>query len=214
MYKQAKWLLPVIALYIITGCAQSEAGGEHINYEDTKKMVVDIIQTDDGKKAMQEIMSDGKMKEQLVLDQSMVSDTIKTTLTSDKGTDMLKKSYQDPKFAAAMGQSMKNENEQLLKDLMKDPEYRAMMIEVLKDPELEKEITNVLKSKEYRQHLQTVITETFESPLYQAKLQSLMQKSAAQMQSGKQGGGAGGGGGQESSGGTGAGGGGAGGGGQ
>ena len=58
---------------------------------------------------------------------------------------------------------MQKENEQLLKNLMNDPEYRGKMIEILKDPELEKEVTNLLKSNEYRDHVKQVVTETLKA---------------------------------------------------
>ena len=80
---------------------------------------------------------------------------------------------------------MQKETEKLMKGLMNDPEYRGMMIEVLHDPELEKELSDLLKSKEYRQHLQKIITETFESPLFQAKLQDIIIKSAKEIQTKK-----------------------------
>ena len=37
------------------------------DYEETKKMVVDILKTDDGKKAIQQVMSDEKMKSELIM---------------------------------------------------------------------------------------------------------------------------------------------------
>lgn len=186
-------LLPMLIL-LITGCAENQAGIKQMDYEETKKMVVDILKTDDGKKAIQEVMGDDSMKEKLIMDQAIVSDTIEKTLVSKKGTDFWKKSFEDPKFAESVAKSMRSEHEQLLKDLMKDPEYRGMMIEILQDPELEKELSTLLKSKEYREHLQKVMTETFESPLYQAKIQGILLKAAGEMKSG---GGEGGGGGQE-----------------
>jgi spore germination protein D len=170
---------------VISGCSQNEGGGGQLEYEETKKMVVDILKTDDGKKAIQEIMSDDKMKQELVMDQAIVSSTIEETLTSDKGAEFWKKSFEDPKFAESVAKSMKKENEQLLKDLMKDPEYQGMMIDVLKDPELEKQMTTILKSKEYREHLQKVMTETFESPLFKTKIQDILIKAAEETGAGK-----------------------------
>jgi spore germination protein D len=181
MKKMMKFVLPVTFLLLAAGCAPTESGGGQVDYEETKKMVVDILKTDDGKKAIQEVMGDDGMKEKLIMDQVIVSDTIEKTLTSDKGMEFWKKSFEDPKFAESMAKSMNKENELLLKNLMKDPEYRGMMIEVMKDPELEKELTTVLKSKEYREHLQKVITETFESPLFKAKLQDLIVKAAEEI---------------------------------
>ena len=75
---------------------------------------------------------------------------------------------------------------------MNDPEYRGMMIQVFKEPEIQKEMADALKSKEYRAHLQSVISETIESPLFKAKMQELLLKAAEETQgksSSKQGGG-------------------------
>ena len=181
MKKMMKFVLPAAFLLLAAGCAPTETGGGEVDYEETKKMVVDILKTDDGKKAIQEVMGDDGMKEKLIMDQPVVTDTIEKTLTSEKGMDFWKKSFEDPKFAESIAKSMKKENETLLKNLMKDPEYKGMMIEVMKDPELEKELTTVLKSKEYREHLQKVMSETFESPLFKAKLQALIVKAAEEL---------------------------------
>ena len=86
------------------------------------------------------------------------------------------------KFAEGIAKSMRTENEKLLKDLMKDPEYRGMMIEVFKEPEIQKEMADALKSKEYREHLQKVISETLESPLFKVKMQELLLKAAEETQ--------------------------------
>ncbi|WP_075980356.1 spore germination lipoprotein GerD [Bacillus massilinigeriensis] len=178
-----KFLLLILPTVMIsTGCAQGDLAAEQMDYEETKKMVVDILKTDDGKKAIQEVMKDDSMKEQLVMDQKVVSNTIQKTLTSDKGTEFWKKSFEDPKFADAMAKSMNKENEKLLKELMNDPEYRGKMIEILKDPELEKEVTTILKSKEYREHLQKVITETFNTPSFKTEIQGILMKAAQEAQ--------------------------------
>lgn len=169
--------LPFI-LFFTTSCAQDEASAGQLDYDETKKMVVDILKTDDGKKAIQDIMTDEKLRQELIMDQAIVTETIKTTLTSEDGTAFWKKNFEDPKFAEAMAKSLQAEHEKLMKNLMNDPEYRKKLIEVMKDPELETELSNVLKSNEYREHLKTVITETMESPLYQTKMQELLQKAS------------------------------------
>jgi spore germination protein D len=177
-------LLPIMVFLSSCGATDSGNGGQ-IDYEQTKKMVVDILKTDDGKKAIQELMADESMKEKLVMDQKVVSDTIEQTLTTDKAIEFWKKTFSDSKFAAGVAKNMRAENEKILKDLMNDPEYRAMMIEVFKEPEMQKELADALKSKEYREHLKEVITETLESPLYKAKIEESLLKAAEEMKSGE-----------------------------
>jgi spore germination protein D len=182
--KAKKRLLLLPIMVFLTSCAATEdTGGGQIDYEQTKKMVVDILKTDDGKKAIQDVMSDESMKEKLVMDQKVVTDTIQQTLTSDKATEYWKKTFSDPKFAQSVSKNLKSENKKLLKELMNDPEYRGMMIEVFKEPEIQKEMADALKSKEYRAHLQKVITETVDSPLFKAKIQELLLKAAEEANS-------------------------------
>lgn len=177
-------MLLLLIIVVLTSCSPAESGtGGQVDYEQTKKMVVDILKTDDGKKAIQEVMSDDKMKEALVMDQQVVATTIQQTLTSDQATEFWKKTFSDTEFAKGVAKNMRSENEKLLKDLMNDPEYRGMMIEVFKEPEIQKEMADALKSKEYREHLQSVISETLESPLFKAKMEELLLKAAEQTQS-------------------------------
>lgn len=166
---------------VITGCAQNGQAAEKVDYDETKKMVVDILKTDDGKKAIQDVMSDDSMKKQLIMDQKVVSDTIEKTITSDKGKKFWEKAFSDPKFAAAYAKSMKEEHEKLLKDLTKDPAYRGMIIEILKDPSLQKEFDGLLKSKEMREMSKRTLIETMDSPLVKAKIADILLKAAENM---------------------------------
>ncbi|MBM7650553.1 spore germination protein D [Bacillus ectoiniformans] len=182
-----KFILPLLLLVLsLTACGGggAESGSPQMDYEATKKMVVDILKTDDGKKALKEMMEDEKVKQQLIMDQSVVSETIEKTLVSEKGQKFWKEAFKDPKFSKAVATSMKKEHEELLKNLMKDPEYQKMMMDVMKDPEYEKNITTLLKSKSYREHLQKVMTETFESPIYQAKIEGILLKAANEQEQG------------------------------
>ncbi|MFK9094932.1 spore germination lipoprotein GerD [Bacillus salipaludis] len=180
--KQMLLLLPIIVFLASCSASDTSSGGQ-VDYDQTKKMVVDILKTDDGKKAIQDVMSDDKMKEKLVMDQKVVADTIQQTLTSDKATEFWKKTFSDAKFAQGVAKNMRSENEKLLKELMNDPEYRGMMIEVFKEPEIQKQMADALKSKEYREHLQKVISETIDSPLFRAKIEELLLKAAEETKS-------------------------------
>lgn len=176
-------LLLLFSYFLILGsCAPQDISPPPPDYDQTKKMVVDILKTDEGKKAIQEIMADEKVKQQLVIEQAVVKETLQQVLTSEKGIKFWEKAMQDPKFAESFAKSLKTEQEKTIKALMKDPEYQGMMIDILKNPEMEKAMTDVLKSKQFRQHLQQVITETLNSPLFQAKIQDILVKSAENIQ--------------------------------
>lgn len=179
-----KMIFLLLLCVFLTGCAGNNTNNTKMDYEETKKLTVDILKTDEGKKALHEILTDEKTKQKLVMDQAIVTDTIKKTFESDKANQFWKKSFDDPEFAKVMAQSMKKENSQLLKDLMKDPEYQTMMLDILKDPEYGKEINRVLKSQEFRKHLQDVMMETFENPLFKAKIQQILLKAASEMNQG------------------------------
>lgn len=168
----AGWVL------LAAGCGGTDTEAGQLDYDQTKKMLVDILKTDEGKKAIKDVMADEEMKRQLVMDQAAVNKTIEKTLTSEKGREFWKKSFEDPKFAASMAKSMKEEHEKLMKGLMKDPDYQALMMDILQDPSFQKDMAKALKSKEFRKQMQEVVTDTLESPLYKEKIEDLLLKAA------------------------------------
>lgn len=203
--RKSVYLLLLIALLTLSSCSGNEQGNAKLDYDQTKKMLVDILKSDEGKKALQDMMKDEEMKQQLIMDQAVVTDTIEKTLTSDKGEQFWKKAMADPKFASTVAKSMKKEHEALLKELMKDPEYQGLLMDVFQNPEMQKDFAKALKSKEFREQMREVVKETIESPLYKAKIQDLLLKATEEAgkqnktdnkeeQGGGQGGGGGGGG--------------------
>jgi spore germination protein D len=176
--KKTLALLLFSLAFILSACAGTTNSGQQMDYDQTKKMIVDILKTDEGKKAIKDIMTDSQLKQELIMDQAVVTDTIKNTLTSDKGTEFWKKSFSDPKFSEAVAKGMKTENEALLKKLMKDPDYQKMMLDILKDPDYQKTMASLLKSNDYRKYLQSSILETVDSPLFKTKLEDAISKSA------------------------------------
>ena len=91
MRKALVFLITFLSLLIITGCAPQQDTSKEIDYDQTKKMVVDILKTDEGKKAIQDVMSDEQLRQELIMDQSVVTETIQSTLTSEKGAEFWKK---------------------------------------------------------------------------------------------------------------------------
>jgi spore germination protein D len=177
---------------VVTGCGQNGTAGEEMDYEKTKKMVVDIFKTDEGKKAIQDVLSDEAVKSELVIKQDEVSKAVETTITSDKGKKFWEEAFKDPEFAAAYAKSLRSEHEQLLKDLTKDPDYRKMLMDIMKEPELQTELKDLLNSQEIRDIYKDTLIETMDSPLVKTKIQDILLKAAAEMKPKEQSGGGGG----------------------
>lgn len=180
-------LLSVVVI-LAAGCANQNEEAHQLDYEETKKMVVDILKTDEGKKALQEAIKDKEVRREVIMDEKVIKETVQTTLTSDKGKEFWQKAFEDPKFAETFAKSMKKEHEALLKELMKDPDYQKMLIDVMKDPEMQKTMQTAMKSQEFRKYLQGVIEETLASPLYKAKMEEAIKKAAEEAQKKEQGG--------------------------
>ncbi len=199
-----RWI-PIFAITIIlTACGGGggQAQGD-AQYETTKKMVVDIIKTDEGKKALTEVLTDEKMQQQLVMDSATVQDAISGTLLSDQGKEFWNKLFEDPMFVQTYTKSVEDAQKDLMKGLMTDSEYQKLLMDIFKNPEMETTMIETLKSQQFREHLEKTIQETLESPLFKAKMTEVLLKAAEEQQK-QQGGGSGGeSGGQEGGGGEG-----------
>jgi spore germination protein D len=177
-----------VLLLLMSACG-GEAATKETDYDTTKKMVVDILQTEDGKKALGEILADEKMQQQLVIDSAAVKQSINETLTSDKGTEMWKKLFEDPKFVESYYKSIEEDQKKLMKSLMSDAEYQKQMLDLLQNPEMTEQTLQTLKSQQFRAHLEETIQQTLESPLFQAKIQEILLKAAEEQSKGQEKGG-------------------------
>ncbi|MEI3613231.1 spore germination lipoprotein GerD [Pseudogracilibacillus sp. SO30301A] len=190
--------IAIISFFLIlfTGCGDNNATKQDIDYDQTKNMVVDILQTEDGKKALQEIIADDKMKQHLVMESEVVKNSITEALVSEQGAKMWQNLFEDPTFVESFNKSMEEEQKKLFKSLMNDSEFQKQMLELLQDPEMSKQTLTLIKSQEFRKHLEETIQQTLETPTFQARMQDVLLK-AAEKQQQSQGGGGEGGGGQE-----------------
>ena len=60
-------------------------------YDEMKKMMTDALQTEDGKKAIRQMLADPEFRELLVLEQPEVKKSIEETLLSEEGRSILEK---------------------------------------------------------------------------------------------------------------------------
>ncbi|WP_416829517.1 spore germination lipoprotein GerD [Ectobacillus polymachus] len=182
--KRIPLLIVCIALFLAS-CAQgSSSKSSDQGYDQTKKMIVDILKTDDGKKAIQSVLADDKVKNELVLDEAVVKKTIGDVLLSDQGQKFWQKAFSDPQFATTFAKSMEKEQTNLMKTLLKDPDYQKGLTDIMKNPDVEKIMLNVMQSTDYRKYVQQVINETASSPLFQSKMIDTLSKAMQQKSGG------------------------------
>ncbi|CAM3577520.1 spore germination lipoprotein GerD [Marinicrinis lubricantis] len=178
-------MLPLLLLVplILSSCGSDQGGGGMTSYKEMKSMVVDILKTEDGQKAIEEAT---KKKEQSQESQAMqllstgqgqqIKVAVKEVLTDPQFSKTLQTMMTDPKFAGEFAKAVQKENEQIHKSLMKDPEYQTLMLQVMKDPEYEKMLMDVMKGKQYRQQMMTVMQEALKSPIFRLELMDMMKK--------------------------------------
>src|SRR5699024_289448 len=74
----------ICLILFLTSCGGNEQSNKESDYEQTKRMVIDILQTDEGKKAIHELIEADDMKEHLVIESDVVKEVITENLSSDK----------------------------------------------------------------------------------------------------------------------------------
>ena len=173
------YFLLLIALgVLLSACSEEPSSGQHASYDSTKKMVVDILQTDEGKKTLSEVIADKKVKEQLVTNSEDTKKTIADALTSDKGKEMWASLFKDPEFKADFAKSMADEQKKTMKALMNDPEYQKQMLALMQNPKMQEQMLTVMKSEKFRSHLDQTMIQTFETPAFQKKVHDMLTKAA------------------------------------
>jgi spore germination protein D len=158
---------------LLTGCGMQQPTP---TYDEMKKMMTDALQTEDGKKAIRQMFSDPEFKELLILEQPEVKKSIEDTLLSKKGEDFWKKTFEDPKFTETIAKTMKEQQQDIMKQLMDDSSFQKQLEEFFTQPDMLKQIETVTQSANMKKHLEKVVEETINSPLMQTKWQELILK--------------------------------------
>ena len=127
MYK--KHIIITLLFVILSGC--SAASQQSQSYDDIKKSTLDALQTEEGKKVIRQLLEDPTMKDLLVLEHDDVNKAVQETLMSKKAEEYWKKQFEDPKFRETFAKSMKKEQQNLMKDLMKDDTFQKDLFLVI-----------------------------------------------------------------------------------
>ncbi|MCM3757737.1 spore germination lipoprotein GerD [Sporosarcina aquimarina] len=170
MRKLLIYLLPV--LLVLTACSNAQNASP--SYDETKKMMTDAIQTEEGKKAIRQLLTEEEFRKQLVLEQPEVTSAIESTLLSKEGKDFWKETFDDPKFQKTIASSMKDQQQEIMKALMNDASFQKELEEFFGTPDMQKQLENILHSGSLKKEFEKAIEETISSPLLQAKWQELI----------------------------------------
>ena len=170
-------LLIILFLSIVlVGCSNNEKAST-LSYDEIKKIMVDSLQTEDGKKAIREMLNEQTFRDLLVLEHGEVESAMKTTLLSKEAEEFWKKTFEDPKFKEAIAKSMKDQQEELMKKLMSDAEYQEILTKFFDQPDMQKQFESLLKGTALRKQMEEVVMETIENPLLQTKWAELIRSS-------------------------------------
>ncbi|WP_042478694.1 spore germination lipoprotein GerD [Bacillus ndiopicus] len=164
--------LIIFSVILLAGCTESKSAT--LSYDEVKKIMVDSIQTEDGKKAIRQILEDPKFRELLVLDSDEVKQATEKTLLSKEAEEFWKKTFQDPKFKEAIAKSMQEQQETILKGLMKDASYQEDLQSFFGQTEMQKQLETILKSAPLRKQMEQIVMDTIDNPLLQSKWQQLI----------------------------------------
>lgn len=173
----------IILVSVLSSCGQESSGSSGPSYKEIKSMVIDILQTEEGQKAIQEASLVGQDTDQNQLIQMLSTPqgqqmqlAVKEIMTDPSYHKHLQMLMTDPKFAGEFAKAIQKENEQIHKGLLKDPEYQTMLLEVFNNQEFKEILFEVMKSKEYRQQTMTVMQESLEDPIFKLEMLELLKK--------------------------------------
>ncbi|MBE1553083.1 spore germination lipoprotein GerD [Sporosarcina limicola] len=157
--------------FLLTGCGSQQSAP---TYDEMKKMMTDTLQTEDGKKAFRQMLADPSFRELLILEKPEVKKSIEDTLLSKEGEAFWKKTFDDPKFTETIAKSMKKQQQDVMKELMKDSSFQKELEDFFGQPDMHKQLETVMQSGNMKKHLEKVVEETINSPLLQTKWQKLI----------------------------------------
>ncbi|BCG61163.1 spore germination lipoprotein GerD [Paenibacillus sp. URB8-2] len=174
-------------ILILTACGSEQSGSssQQFSYKEMKTMVVDILKSEDGKKAVEEAISSpssgggeggGTMSMKMLPLQTneQIKLAVKDTITAPEYQKEIEKIMTDPQFAGDFAKAISSQSKQLHLQLIKDPTYQKSVGEIMKSPEMMKMFLDLTKTPDYRKQTMTVMQETMQNPLFRMEVLSLL----------------------------------------
>lgn len=174
------------AALLLTACGSDQGySSQQLGYKEIKSMVVDILKTDEGKKAVEEALKgdsggpsggSSTMNMNMIKAQSgeQIRTAVKDTLVSEEYKKELEKIMTDPQFAGDFAKAISSETKKLHMQLIKDPTYQKSVQDIMKSPEVMKSFLDLTKTPDYRKQSMTVMQEAMQNPLFRMEVLQLL----------------------------------------
>lgn len=170
---------------LLAACGSDQGySSQQLGYKEMKSMVVDILKSDEGKKAVEEALKGsgssggegGSTSMKMLSAQSgeQIRTAVKDTLVSEEYKKEIEKIMTDPKFAGEFAKAINAESKQLHQQLIKDPTYQKSVQDILKSPEVMKSFLDLTKTSDYRKQSMTIMQEAMQNPLFRMEVLELL----------------------------------------
>ncbi|CQR58431.1 spore germination lipoprotein GerD [Paenibacillus riograndensis] len=172
----------------LTACGSEQSGSSsgQVSYKEMKTMVVDILKSEEGKKAVEEAMSTPSsgtegtstsglsMKMMPLQTTEQIRVAVKDTITAPEYQKEIEKIMTDPKFAGDFAKAVNSQSKELHLQLIKDPTYQKSVAEIMKSPEMMKMFLDLTKTSDYRKQSMTIMQEAMQNPLFRMEVLDLL----------------------------------------
>ena len=173
-----------LSALLLTACGSDQGyTTQQLGYKEMKTMVVDILKSDEGKKAVEEAINgnrgssgSGSMGMKMLSQQSgdQIRMAVKDTLVSEEYKKEIEKIMTDPQFAGDFAKAVSSESKQLHLQLIKDPTYQKSIEDILKSPEVMKSFLELTKTSDYRKQSMAIMQEAMQNPLFRVEVLQLL----------------------------------------
>lgn len=166
----------------LTACgSEQSSSSSQMGYKEMKSMVVDILKSDEGKKAVEEAMNEGEsssggmsMKMLSSASTEEIRTAVKDTITAPEYEKKIEEIMKDPKFAGDFAKAISSQSKDLHQQLIKDPTYQKSVQDIMKSPEVTKMFLDMTKSSDFRKQSMTIMTEAMQNPMFKMEVMELL----------------------------------------
>ncbi|MGN7765602.1 spore germination lipoprotein GerD [Paenibacillus sp. 22594] len=179
-------LLSMVITLTACGSEQSSSSSGQVSYKEMKTMVVDILKSEEGKKAVEEALSTSSsgpegssssglsMKMMPLQTTEQIRVAVKDTITAPEYQKEIEKIMTDPQFAGDFAKAINSQSKELHLQLIKDPTYQKSVAEIMKSPEMMKMFLDLTKTSDYRKQSMTIMQEAMQNPLFRMEVLDLL----------------------------------------